>query len=203
MALGERWGVVLAAGASRRMGRHKLLLEVAGEPMVRRAARALLACDLTGVLVVLGREPQAIRAALDGLGCAFVENPQFERGGLPSSIALALGSLPTSAEAALLTLADMPLVGEAHLRRVLAVDGTQAALSRYGQVTAPPHQLPRALFGAVQRASAAGLEKPLPTVLGNSAVWVAQPPADLLDVDDEASYRAALARVASLPPTAN
>ena len=36
-------GIVLAAGASRRMGRNKMLLELEGEPLVRRAARRALA----------------------------------------------------------------------------------------------------------------------------------------------------------------
>ena len=60
-------GVVLAAGASRRMGRNKMLLELEGEPLVRRAARRALEAGLTPVVVVLGHEADRARAALAGL----------------------------------------------------------------------------------------------------------------------------------------
>ena len=178
------------------MGRHKLLLDAAGEPLVRRAARALLACDLGGVLVVLGRDPENVRAALAGLACAFVVNVAYARGELPSSIALALAALPDDAPGALLALADMPFVSEAHLRRILeAADGTRAVFSVYGDVTAPPHLIPRHLFGQVRRTLQDGKPRPLPRALGDGAVQVAQPAADLLDVDDEQTYQTALTRL--------
>ena len=43
--------VVLAAGASVRMGRNKLLLELDGETVVRRAARTAHAAGLAPVVV--------------------------------------------------------------------------------------------------------------------------------------------------------
>src|SRR6266581_2250032 len=62
-------GVVLAAGASRRMGpgRNKMLLELAGEPLVRRAARRALAAGLAPVVVVLGDMVHVSAAALSEL----------------------------------------------------------------------------------------------------------------------------------------
>ena len=46
--------VVLAAGASTRMGTQKLLLPFGGEPLVRRAVRQVRAAGFDDVLVVLG-----------------------------------------------------------------------------------------------------------------------------------------------------
>jgi molybdenum cofactor cytidylyltransferase len=195
------WGVLLAAGASSRMGRHKLLLDVAGEPLIRRCARALLACDLAGVLVVLGRGPGDVRAALSGLDVTYIVNADYEAGGLTSSLALALQTLPAvtpPVSGALLALADMPFVGPEHLKRVLDAGQTgQAALSYYGDVLAPPHFIPRTAFESVQGAIASGLPRPLPRALAAGALRVTQPHLDLLDIDDEATYAQVLERIAA------
>jgi len=73
-------GILLAAGSATRMGRNKLLLELDGEPLVRRAARRALEAGLDPLLVVVGHEAAAVRAALSGLGCRFVDNPEWRRG---------------------------------------------------------------------------------------------------------------------------
>src|SRR5260370_9726662 len=70
-------GVILAAGASRRMGRNKMLLELEGESLVRRAARRALAAALAPVVVVLGHEADRVRAALEGLPLDVPVNPDF------------------------------------------------------------------------------------------------------------------------------
>src|SRR6516162_7098517 len=69
--------VLLAAGLSRRMaGRNKLLIEILGEPLVRRSAKVYLAAG-ADVYVVLGHEGDLVREALAGLPLSFVENPQY------------------------------------------------------------------------------------------------------------------------------
>src|SRR5437667_11622878 len=68
-------GVILAAGASRRMGTNKVLLELEGEAVVRRAARRALAAGLSPVVVVLGHEATRAQAGLAGLAGAFVAHP--------------------------------------------------------------------------------------------------------------------------------
>jgi len=67
-------GIVLAAGESRRMGRNKLLLPLAGEPLVRRACRRGLAAGLDPLIVVLGHESERVQEALTGLDCRFILN---------------------------------------------------------------------------------------------------------------------------------
>src|SRR5947208_16839934 len=72
-------GVVLAAGASRGMGagRNKMLLELAGEPLVRRAVRRALTAGLWPVVVVLGHEADRARAVLADLQVVIALNPNF------------------------------------------------------------------------------------------------------------------------------
>lgn len=100
--------VLLAAGRSRRFGpRNKLLAEIDGEPLVRRAARALLESRVQSVIVVTGFERDRIEAALDGLDVRMVHNPDYD-GGLGASLARGIGAIAEEAAGALVCLADMP-----------------------------------------------------------------------------------------------
>jgi molybdenum cofactor cytidylyltransferase len=145
--------VVLAAGASSRMGSHKLLLELGAEVLVRRTVRQVLQAAPDDVLVVLGRDPEGVRAALDGLPVRFAENPDY-RSGLGSSFRVAVGHLGLGVSAAMFALADMPFVPPDVYRRVLEayrLNHPAAVAVRYGSdalgwVNAPPHVFDRALF---------------------------------------------------------
>lgn len=102
--------IILAAGQSRRMGRvNKLLAEVDGTPMVVHVARALLASRAKPVIVVLGHQPDEVKAALAGLDVGFAHNPDFA-GGLSSSLKAGLAALPDEADGAVVALGDMPRV---------------------------------------------------------------------------------------------
>jgi len=72
--------VVLAAGASTRMGRHKLLLPLGGEPLVRRTVREISTAGFDEVLVVTGFEHERVADALDGLGVRIIINKAFATG---------------------------------------------------------------------------------------------------------------------------
>ncbi len=73
-------GVVLAAGTSSRMGRNKLLLELAGQSVLRRAVLTAIDAGLDPVLVVLGHESERARAELAGLPCQVVLNAEYQEG---------------------------------------------------------------------------------------------------------------------------
>ncbi len=70
--------IVLAAGRSRRMGTQKLLLPVAGRPMIATVVDQLLQCPVASVLVVVGSDGEPIRQALAGRGVEFIVNDQPE-----------------------------------------------------------------------------------------------------------------------------
>ena len=118
-------GIMLAAGESRRMGTNKLLLRLAGEPLVRRACRRALAAGLHPLIVVLGHEPERVREALTGLDCRFVVNPAVG-GPMSSSLHRGLEGLPTDVEAAVIMLADMVHVTEDMVRAVMVAAQTSA-----------------------------------------------------------------------------
>jgi molybdenum cofactor cytidylyltransferase len=110
-------GVVLAAGESSRMGQHKLLLPLAGQPLVRRVAGAILNAGFDDVLVVVGHEHARVVGALEGLNVRHVVNLEYASG-MGSSFRTAVAALPDS-EAAMFALADQPLLAAGDYRRVL------------------------------------------------------------------------------------
>lgn len=124
--------LLLAAGGSSRMGagRHKLLEDAGGAPLLRRSAEAALASGPDELIVILGARAEETRAALDDLPLRIVENPLW-RSGVASSIRTGLAALAPEADAALILLADMPEVGPALINRLIAAfdpeEGREAA----------------------------------------------------------------------------
>src|SRR5512134_588822 len=98
-------GLVLAAGSSLRMGRNKLLLDLAGETVVRRTVRVALEAGLDPVTVVLGHEADRVRAELLGLPCRTVVNPDHARG-VATSLRVGVAQVPTEVDAIVVVLAD-------------------------------------------------------------------------------------------------
>ena len=140
--------VILAAGASTRMGRNKLLLPVEGESMVHRAARRALAAGLAPVVVVLGHEGDRVRAALADLDVTFTTSPD-PTGPTSASLHAGLDVLGPAIAATVVMLADMVHVTEAMLRTIVrasALGDAPLEVSRYGAVLAPPLLFRRVLW---------------------------------------------------------
>ena len=189
-------GVVLAAGASRRMGQNKLLLKLEGESLVRRAVRrALGGGALSPVVVVLGHESERVAAELAGLACEFAVNADFT-GPTSGSLHRGLERLPADVDAAVVMLADMVLVTEQMVGAIVAAArGTDAPLvvSRYGDVTAPPLLFRRAVFPELLAWTGEGCGKPVVQRHRDEAVYVDWPAALLTDVDTPEDLAAAKA----------
>jgi molybdenum cofactor cytidylyltransferase len=177
--------IVLAAGASRRMGTNKLLLPVAGESLVRRACRVALAAQLYPLIVVVGYESERVREALAGLDCRFAFNADWG-GPMSGSLHRGLECLPGEAQGTVVMLADMVYVTESMLRAlVLAAATSNAPLvsSRYAQILAPPVLFQRALFGELLATTGEGCGKAVVELHRKDAAYVDWPSTALMDVD--------------------
>jgi CTP:molybdopterin cytidylyltransferase MocA len=138
-------GVLLAAGESRRFGGQKLLEQWKGETLVARAARSMLSGGLDPVVVVVP-PVLAIREALRHLELTLVENREPRRG-ISHSIALGVGSLGPGADAALLAVADQPLMDELLVARLCAAFVPGAIVApRYGSHQGNPRLFDRSYF---------------------------------------------------------
>jgi molybdenum cofactor cytidylyltransferase len=114
-------GIILAAGASRRMGSPKALLEYRGETFLDRLIRIFSRfCD--PVIVVGGIHAGSIRKHLDSREnnrAILVVNPDPDRGQL-SSLQTALAEVPDSATGFLFTPVDCPTVKESTIAALVA-----------------------------------------------------------------------------------
>jgi CTP:molybdopterin cytidylyltransferase MocA len=120
-------GILLAAGEGSRLGQPKALVEIAGQRLVDRGLRMLRAGGADPVVVVTGAAP------VDVPGALVVHNPAWPTG-MGSSLAAGLSALralpPDECSAALIALADQPLVSPACVKRLIAAHRGDANLAR-------------------------------------------------------------------------
>jgi molybdenum cofactor cytidylyltransferase len=110
------WGVVLAAGESRRMGSLKQLLPYGNVTMVEAVVDVLLSAQLQGVLVVLGHQAERVYGAVQHLPVRCVINPRYPEGML-TSVQCAVRALP-KAFGICVALVDQPAVPASVVRAV-------------------------------------------------------------------------------------
>ncbi|MFO1072782.1 MAG: molybdopterin-binding/glycosyltransferase family 2 protein [Geminicoccaceae bacterium] len=146
--------LVLAAGRSQRMGGpNKLLLPVAGKPMVRHVVEAALASRASPVVVVLGHQQHEVRQALRGLKVEFVHNLEHAAG-LSTSLKAGLAALPAGVAGAVVCLGDMPRIGAALIDRLIAAfdpaEGRAIVLPTWHGKRGNPVLWGRAFFAEMQ-----------------------------------------------------
>ena len=189
--------VVLAAGASTRMGMPKLLLPLGDEPIVRRTVRQVCDSGFDDVLVVSGSEHARIAEALEGLPVRHAVNADFATG-MGSSFRTGVEHLGDDVEAAMFALADQPFLTPAEYGAILTTWRLHHPLivgSRFGEVTAPPHLFARALYpelAALQHGARSVLQRH-----ASQMVVLHFAAALLMDIDTPEDYERARVRVAA------
>jgi molybdenum cofactor cytidylyltransferase len=102
--------IVLAAGRGTRFGQEpKLLAEFDGKALVRHVIEAAISSSAEPVIVVTGHRATEVNASLEGLSVQSVHNASFADG-LSTSLKAGFAALPPTAGAAVILLADMPLI---------------------------------------------------------------------------------------------
>ncbi|WP_400191561.1 NTP transferase domain-containing protein [Hymenobacter sp. B81] len=192
--------LLLAAGASSRMGRPKQLLPYRGRSLLRHAAETAVAVGCGPVLLVTGAEHETLLPEVAGLPVQVVPNAAWAEG-LSSSIRAGLAAaeaLPGRCRGVLIVLADQPLVTPALLGQLVALHRQSArpiVAAAYDDGLGVP-----ALFGAEVFAELRALRG----AAGARHLLAANPgrvqplpgAAALLDVDTPADY----ARLLAGPP---
>jgi molybdenum cofactor cytidylyltransferase len=144
-------GVILAAGASRRMGEPKQLLPVGGRPLLEVAIAAACESRLDEVVVVLGAHSDEIAARVDFGRAHQVVNPSYEAG-MSTSLRVGIGTLGPEITRAVVILGDQPDIDASLIDRLLdaqAASGLPAAALSFDGLLHPPIVLARELWGEI------------------------------------------------------
>ena len=190
-------GVVLAAGTSSRMGRNKLLLPWGRVSVLRHAVGTATAAGLDPLLVVLGHESERALAALDGLPCIPLRNPDYALG-INTSLRTGFSAVPEDCAAGVHLLADMPFVTAAMLRTLVERFRSGSAslvLSTYGGLVAPPTLYGRDLFPELRALEGDGCGRRVMKRHRAGALEVEWPVSAMADLDEPADVERARARL--------
>jgi len=148
--------IVLAAGASRRLGQPKQLLMYGGETLLERAIRLAGEAGAAPVVTVLGANYEVICASVEGMSNSVpVINDQWEKG-MATSIQAGLKALDAVApqvNGVVILACDQPRLMKDHLRALLdgfiAQAGSAIVASSYAGVVGIPAVFPRMAFPAL------------------------------------------------------
>jgi CTP:molybdopterin cytidylyltransferase MocA len=135
--------VVLAAGASRRLGELKQLVRLQDETLVERAVRVCREAGCEPVVVVLGASADRVRETCSLKTALSVINEDWSDG-MGSSVRTGIGSLGPNVNGCVIMTCDMPAVSPEHLRKLMSAEEVTASF--YGERRGVPAYFPRARF---------------------------------------------------------
>ena len=164
-------GLLLAAGAGRRMGGPKVLLELDGRTLVDRGIALLRDAGCAPVVVVLGAEAERVPPFP---GAERVVAADWAEG-VGASLRAGLQALePSTASACVVTLVDQPLLAVEAVRRLIAVAGqADAAVATYDGEPLHPVLLDRLVWTDVAAHAAGDV---------GARAWLRAHPARVLNV---------------------
>jgi molybdenum cofactor cytidylyltransferase len=152
-------GIVLAAGASRRLGQPKQLLPYRGTTLLGSTLDLARRCCFDQLLVTLGGASAAVQEQVDLTGAQVVDNPEFGEG-CGSSVKTAVGRVDERADGVVLLLGDQPGVSVRSVYDLVASAGaTPVGICRYRDGLGHPFWFSARMFDA------------LGALHGDKAVW--------------------------------
>lgn len=186
--------LVLAAGASTRLGQSKQSLMRDGETLLHRAARLALATAPRRCLVALGADAARLCPLLGDLPVEIVEVDGW-RAGLGASLAALRAALGEAALSQVLIVGcDQPALELAHLQALLAAaQADLPAFSGYAGVRGLPAALPMAHWRAASLSGDVGL-RAIAREATAGEIAVVDAPALALDIDTPADLAEAISR---------
>jgi molybdenum cofactor cytidylyltransferase len=144
--------IILAAGASRRLGQPKQLVACDGERLLERALRLAREAGASPILVVLGANFAPICASIPFNAAIPVFNEKWEQG-VSTSIHAGLNEADVrapDAAGALIMACDQPRLSSEHLRALLTTFAEQPQLSivasSYAGTSGIPAVFPKSVY---------------------------------------------------------
>ena len=143
--------IILAAGASIRLGHPKQLLQIAGENLLLRVIAAARDASCAPIIVVVGASADNVVAVLPSDAVDIVRNSDWPHGigtSIRAGISHAIAHHP-SLDAAILMTCDQPLIDSRILRALIdkfSMTQTDMVASRYAETLGVPALFARARF---------------------------------------------------------
>lgn len=184
--------IILAAGASTRMGSPKQLLVFDGKSLIRHSVQQALASKCFPVVVVLGANKELIKLELDDLPVFVAENPHWQDG-MASSIQCGIEMLLTvhpGIQAAIIMLCDQPYVNTLFINNLLNTFEKKpqpVVASFYGNEYGVPALFRKDLFSELLALQGNAGAKKLMQQYKNEVVPVVFPEG-LIDIDTPEDY---------------
>jgi molybdenum cofactor cytidylyltransferase len=182
--------ILLAAGASARLGRPKQLLPFRGTTLLRYVAEQAIASNANHVRVVIGAHHEVIRDQVSDLIVTVVDH-QHWTGGLSTSIQAGLATVPSDVDSVILMLGDQPRVTSDHLNALIeAQHATKKGLvaSRYLRMPGAPALITRKYFGDIANLRGDAGAKTVLLLRGDDTAYVDLPGGEF-DIDTEEDWK--------------
>lgn len=184
-------GLVLAAGASTRFGRPKLVYPVDGVPLIRRSVAPLRAA---GIPVVVVTAPVAgnVRSALRGLELTVIDNDEATEG-VASSIRVGIRAVPLECAAVMILPGDQPDTPEALVRQLIRTfyqRNAPVVSPRYRGIQGPPVLFSRSAFPSLLTLEGDRGARSVLEAHGESVVYVDVDQSMPRDIDTVEDYEA-------------
>jgi molybdenum cofactor cytidylyltransferase len=199
--------VVLAAGASTRMGAPKVLLPWSEDKTIlTHIVEQLYRARVQEVVIVTGHHAPAVRAAMRPLGVRLVHNRAFRSGEMLSSLKAGLRAMPDHIAAVLMVLGDQPALDSRVIYRLLrtyAREGGIILAPSYQKRRGHPVLVARPLWQAFLDLPRNGAPRDVLLAHADQITYVdVETDSILRDVDTPDEYRDALRRAGlELPPS--
>ena len=145
--------LVLAAGASVRLGQPKQLVRVGGRPALHSVVSQATAIAGHAVTVVIGAHAAELTHLLQHSGVSLIVNRNWEEG-MASSIRFGVASLPPACDAVLIQLGDQVAVTADDLRRLVSAwrgEDSVIAAAMYRGTVGVPAIFPRWCFSELSQ----------------------------------------------------
>jgi nicotine blue oxidoreductase len=125
--------IVLAAGSGSRFGGGKLLAPFGGRPLIAATLSGLRGAPVDEIIVVVGAEGERLRSITAAYKTRIIENPDWAEG-MSTSVRAGLRACTSDTRAAVVCLADQPLVGAVAVERLVEAfeQGATVTVATYG-----------------------------------------------------------------------
>jgi molybdenum cofactor cytidylyltransferase len=186
--------IVLAAGASSRMGSPKQLLSYKSTNLLQHTLDAAEGSTGGIVLAILGAHSSAILKEIKNSGAHFICNPDWEEG-MGASIRYGINSLMSlnpQTEAAMLLVADQPFVTTALLNELMGTyrkEKKGIIACDYGETYGPPVLFDKNYFPELLQLKGDSGAKRLVQIYKDDTIMIAFPEG-VIDIDTKEDYRA-------------